>query len=69
MSKLRKLFLAIALGAPIGGAAGVLLTPRNAEAAEGCNCRDYCNPKLAFCAILVCSDGTSQNCNGEYIEQ
>lgn len=64
-SHVTRVSLIVGLMAPIIGLAAVLAAPRTGSARDtGCSCSDYCNSGTANCTILICSDGTSQNCKG-----
>jgi hypothetical protein len=67
-SFLHRCILAAAIIPMVAGAA-VVLTPQRAIADEGCFCQpSLCNDFDATCYVLVCSDGTSKNCDGKWKE-
>jgi hypothetical protein len=61
----RAICLVVAGAAPV---MGLTLTARDVRAAEGCECSTkHCKKAIDFCEWLICSDGTSKECNGEHV--
>jgi hypothetical protein len=68
LSKATVTLTVLAVLCPLIAGAVVAAQPQRltGPADEGCECSQWCDPAISFCATLVCSNGTSKECYGKY---